>query len=64
MKVLHDLKTGKSEQLSAVPGGAYGQISFRRLVEQLRKAGEFREGEQITHLHFDFDRNMVRMRFE
>lgn len=50
--------------LNGPPGGTYGQISFRRLVEQLKRAGEIQQNETVTHLEIDMERGLVRYRVE
>lgn len=57
-----DLSTGK--EISEFPSGVVGQISFRRLVEQLRAAGEFNANEVVTHLRIDASRSLIQYRLE
>jgi hypothetical protein len=33
-----------------LPSGTMGQIGWRRLLEQLRAAGEFKQNERVTHV--------------
>lgn len=39
----------------AGPAGSMGFISFRRLIEQLAAAGEFKPGEKVTYLRIALD---------
>lgn len=48
--------------MSTMPGGVIGQISFRRLMDQLSVAGEFKNGEIVTHLEVDLDSGILRYR--
>lgn len=56
----YEVATGKV--VPAMPTGIIGQISFRRLVEQLRSAGEFAKGEIVTHLEVQPDSGLIRYR--
>lgn len=40
----------KIEFLESSDGGTAGRISWERLVEQMRNAGEFRPGEVVTRI--------------
>lgn len=62
MKIVYDLKTRRAE-----PGnltGVLGQISFERMVEQLRRAGEFKPDEDVTHLCIDPIHGLIQYRVE
>lgn len=43
----------------ALPGGAVGQVSFARLGEVLRAAGELKPTEALTHLQIDVARGTI-----
>lgn len=60
--IIIDLKSRK--RVAEAPSGTYGQISFTRLVEQLRAAGEFKPGETITHLRIDAENGFIGYRVE
>lgn len=61
-RITIDLRTGKI--VDEVPAGAANQISFTRLVEQLRRAGEIRPGEEVTHLEIRPDWGTIVYRVE
>lgn len=44
--------------------GTVGQISFRRLAEQLRKAGEIRPTERIGNILCDFESGNIQYTVE
>lgn len=48
---------------AGLPGGAVGQISLERLVSDLRKTGEIKPDERVTHIEIT-DNGMIRYRVE
>jgi hypothetical protein len=46
-------------EVARMPGGVVGSISFGQLIKHLRKAGELREDETITHLKIDVSRGTI-----
>lgn len=43
----------RPRRTQSLPTGVVGSISLRRLIEQLRAAGEFKPTERITHVEID-----------
>lgn len=57
-----DLK--EKQIINAMPAGVHGFISWTRLVDQLRKAGEFNDSEIVTHLGADLTGITFRVDFK
>jgi hypothetical protein len=62
--MLIDLAEKKQCASERLVGGAWGSISFGRLVEQLRKAGEISANETITHIRINVASGMIDYRVE
>lgn len=62
-KINFDPKAMK-EVARAPAGGRFGQISFSRLVEELRATGNIRPEEKVTHLEFDGDSGFLKFKVE
>lgn len=51
-------------EVANMPSGVVGQISFGRLVRQLRAAGEIKPDETITHLRISVRDGVIEYRIE
>lgn len=51
-------------EVASMPSGVVGQISFTRLIEELRRSGELKPHETIIHLQLDIRRGMIVYRIE
>ena len=47
------LDLARREESRVMPSGVKGFISFDRLIKTLRDAGEFRDGEIVTHIEIN-----------
>lgn len=51
-------------EITSRPGGLWGQISFGRLVDELRQVGEIAATETITHIKIDVPAGVIQYRIE
>lgn len=54
----------KGLEVAVMPTGVMGQISFRRLIDDLKRTGEIAQSETVTHVDIDVKRGLIRYRVE